>query len=132
MKNEVFNFLNLLETIARLRDVRVLLLANAVTITNPYFIYFNLNLPYNNDIHLFKNNTILLQYMKNENYRETKKQSKFGQLIEGTDFADYAINNNFIQDNNTFIEKKSALAKFTCAFIFENQTFGVWFDYSVR
>lgn len=46
LKNEVKIFLNLIETIARLRDVRVFLLGNAVTITNPYFLYFDLSLPY--------------------------------------------------------------------------------------
>lgn len=77
LKNEVFNFLNLLETIARLRDVRVFLLANSVTISNPYFIYFDISLPYNNDIKLYKNNTILVQYMKNQKYRDIKSKTRF-------------------------------------------------------
>ena len=55
LKNEVFIFLNLIETIARLRDVRIFLLANAVTITNPYFLYFDISLPYNSDIKTYKN-----------------------------------------------------------------------------
>ena len=55
LKNEVFTFLNLLETIGRMRDIRVFLLANSVTITNPYFLYFDLKLPYNSDIVTYKN-----------------------------------------------------------------------------
>lgn len=129
LKNEVFTFLNLIETISRLRDVRIFLLANSASSTNPYFLYFDLSLPYNNDIKLFKNGTILLQYMKNEEYRETKRQTKFGKLIEGTSFEDYAINNNFLNDNKNFIEKKSGSAKFTFAFIHNNITYGVWLDY---
>lgn len=81
LKNEVFTFLNLLETIGRMRDIRVFLLANSVTITNPYFIYFDLKLPYNSDIVTYKNGLILVQYMKNEDYRKEKKKSKFGQLV---------------------------------------------------
>lgn len=57
------------------------MLANSVTITNPYFLYFDLKLPYNNDIALYKNGLILVQYMKNEEYREVKKKSRFGQLV---------------------------------------------------
>lgn len=129
LKNEVFTFLNLIETIARLRDVRVFLLANAVTITNPYFLYFDLSLPYNNDIKTFKNGLILVQYMQNNEYREVKKKSRFGQLVEGTDFADYSINNKFIQDNNNFIEKKQGTAKYSFAFIYKSQKFGVWTDF---
>lgn len=58
------------------------MLANAVTITNPYFLYFDLKLPYNSDIALYKNGLILVQYMKNEEYREIKKKSRFGKLVE--------------------------------------------------
>ena len=82
LKNEVFTFLNLLETIARMRDIRVFMLANAVTITNPYFLFFDIKLPYNSNIATFKNGLILLHYMKNEKYREEKKKSKFGKLVE--------------------------------------------------
>ena len=54
LQNEVPNFLGLIETIARMRDVKIFLLANAVSSTNPYFLYFDLHLPYNNDIITFK------------------------------------------------------------------------------
>lgn len=78
LHDEVFVFLNLVETIARLRDIKIFLLGNPANIyTNPYFLYFDLQLPYNNDIKLFKENLILLQYMKNEPYRQVKKDSKF-------------------------------------------------------
>ena len=108
LKNEVFTFLNLIETIARTRDIKVFMLANPANIyTNPYFLYFDLKMPYNNDIITFKDGLILLQYMKNEEFREFKKQTKFGKLIAGTDFEDYAINNECIMDNKSFIEKKT-------------------------
>lgn len=129
LKNEVFTFLNLIETISRLRDIRIFMLANSASSTNPYFLYFDLQLPYNNDIKLFKNNTILLQYMRNQEYRDFKKQTRFGKLIEGTSFENYAINNEFINDNKNFIEKKSGLAKFSFAFIYQNETYGVWNSY---
>lgn len=129
LKNEVFTFLNLLETIGRLRDIRVFMLANSASITNPYFVFFDISMPYNNDIKLFKNGTILLQYMKNEEYREVKKKTRFGQLISGTPFEDYAVNNKFIDDDRTFIEKKKGSAKFSFAFIYNSVYYGVWYDY---
>lgn len=67
--------------------------------------------------------------MQNNEYREVKKKSRFGQLVEGTDFADYSINNKFIQDNNNFIEKKQGTAKYSFAFIYNSQKFGVWTDF---
>lgn len=82
IKNEIHSFLSLIETIARMRDVRIFMLANSATISNPYFLEFNLSLPYNNDIKLFKDGLILLNYTKNLEYRKAKKQTKFGKLIE--------------------------------------------------
>lgn len=130
LPNEVIIFLNLIETIARMRDIKIFMLANPANIyTNPYFLYFDLTLPFNNDIKLFKDNMILLQYMRNEEYREAKRQTKFGKLISGTSFEDYAINNKCLNENKNFIEKKSGSAKFSFAFIYKNETFGVWNDY---
>ena len=129
LKNEVVSFLGLIETIARMRDIKVFMLANAVTEINPYFLFFDLNLPYNNDIKLFKDGLILLQYMKNEAYRKVKKETRFGKLIEGTDYEDYAINNRFVDNNKSFIEKKSGNSKFSFSFVYKGNILGVWIDY---
>lgn len=132
LQNEVIVFLNLIETIARMRDIKIFMLGNPANIfTNPYFLYFDLSLPFNNDIKTFKDGLILLQYMKNEEYRKIKKQTKFGKLISGTSFEDYAINNKMLNQNNNFIERKQGSAKFSFAFIYNNEYFGVWFDYNV-
>lgn len=131
LKNEVHIFLNLIETIGRLRDdIRIFVLSNATNSLNPYFLYFNLSLPYGTDYKLFNDNLILLSYIKNNVYRETKKQTKLGRLVSGTEFEDYAINNKFQNElNQTFIEKKKESAKFTFAIIYKKYEIGVWFDY---
>ena len=61
--------------------------------------------------------------MKNEAYRENKRKTKFGKLVEGTPFADYAIENKFLDNDNTFIQKKEGSAKFYFAFISERSNF---------
>lgn len=131
LPNEVENFLGLLETIARMRDIKVFLLANAVTTVNPYFLFFNIDLPYNNDIKTYKDGLILIQYMKNEEYRKAKKESKFGKLVAGTEYESYAIENQFRLDNKSFIEKKTGNAKCNFSFQYKEKIYGVWFDYKV-
>lgn len=130
LKNEVNSFLGIIETISRTRDVKVFMLANSVSEVNPYFLFFDLTRPYNNDIKLFKDGLILLQYMDNEKYRQAKKQTKFGRLVAGTDYEDFAINNKFIDENKNFIEHKSGNAKFSFSFIYKGITYGVWIDYN--
>lgn len=63
-----------------------------------------------------------------KNIEKQNVKHAFGKLISGTDFEDYAVNNNFINDNKNFIEKKNGYAKFSFAFIYQNETFGVWID----
>lgn len=130
LKNEVNIFLGLIESVARMNDVKIFCIGNATSDINPYFLFFDLSIPYNNDIKLYKNGLILLQYMDNKVYREAKKKTKFGQLVEGTDYEDYAINNKFNNDNKDFIEKKSGQAKFSFSFIYKGNQYGIWIDYN--
>ena len=131
LKNEVEIFLGLIETIARMRDVRIFMLGNAVTVTNPYFIYFDIQLPYNTDIKTYKDGLILVQYMYNPEYREAKANTKLGKLVKDTEYSKYAIENSFRLDNKNFIEKKTGTSKCSFGIKYKDHIFGVWFDYSV-
>ena len=129
LKNEVDIFLGLIESIARLRDVKVILLGNSANIVNPYFLFFNLHLPYQNEIITFKDGLIALQYATSKDYIEVKKQSRFGQLVEGTTYEDYAINNKFVNDNKDFVEKKDKDSKFSFSFIYKDIRLGIWINW---
>lgn len=129
LRNEVISFLDLIETIARLKDVRVILLGNAISISNPYFDFFKLSLPYNSEFKTFKNNTILVNYIKNQAYREEKRKTKFGQLIDGTEYAEYAIDNSFLRDNDSFVMKRSPESKVYSTIKLKGETYGIWKDW---
>lgn len=131
LKNEVEIFLGLIETIARMRDVKVFLLGNAVTITNPYFMYFGITLPYKNTIRTFKDGLILIENMINEEYQKAKKETRFGKLISGTEYEEYAVENSYRMDDASFIEKKTGTSKCNWVFKYLDNTLGVWYDYNV-
>ena len=42
---------------------------------SPLFQFFDLTLPYNNDIKLFKENLILVQFMNNEDFRKDRENT---------------------------------------------------------
>lgn len=129
LPNEVEKLLDVYETIARMRDVKIFFLGNAISITNPYFTYFDLSLPYNSDIKTFKKGLIVVNYIKNQEYRNAKKSTKFGQLIEGTDYSKYAIDNEFLRDNTTFIKKKPAGCRFYYILKLNHINYGIWIDH---
>ena len=131
--NEVTVFLELYETIARLRDnVRVFFLGNAGSATNPYFRYFKLSLPYGSEAKLFKNGTILVYYSRNEAYRAAKKATRFGQIIDGSAYGDYAIDNKFFGENAAFIRKKTGKCSDWFNITIDGTTLGVWSNYEEK
>jgi hypothetical protein len=126
LKNEVTMMLDIIETVGRLRDIQVVFLGNALSITNPYFAYFDLDLPYNSEFRTFKDGLIVVNYIKNQAYRDAKKQSKFGKLIDNTEYGRYAIDNEMLRDNKHFIEKKPADATFWGVLVINGNDIGIW------
>lgn len=128
LKNEPEIILDLIETIGRLRDIKIFCICNAISSTFPLMLYFDLSIPYNTEIKTFKDGLILVNYIKNERYRAVKKASRFGKLIEGTRYAEYSINNKFLTETKTFIKKKTNECKFYFIFYYNGNEFGVWID----
>ena len=129
LKNEVKQFLNFYMSIDRYRGCTVFFLANSVSMVNPYTLYWNLSLPYGSNI--TKKGDVLLQLVQDEEFIRERKQTRFGKLIEGTDFAEYAIENKFTNDSKSFIMKKTEKSHYYFTFFYMGQPYGVWIDYSV-
>ena len=128
LPDEVTNFLELYSTVARMRDVKVMFLSNALTFTNPYFIYFDLQLPYGSN---FKaENDILIEVVKNDEFVKVASETRFSNIIKNTPYYEYSVNNNFLRDTKTFIEKKSEHSNFVFTMIFKGEKYGVWLDYN--
>lgn len=126
LKNEVDTFLNLLETIIRTRDnVRVFMLANSLSFVNPYTMYWQLQ---NSGKQFSKsqNGLVLCELFQDEEFKEMKEKTRFGQLTKGTQFADMSVDNKFILDSTTFIGRKTGNWKYWCGIVLEGQTLGVW------
>lgn len=103
VQNEVSKFINLYETIARLRDVRAVFIANALTRTNPYFEYFNFRPQVGSTFTRHKNGEMIIEMYYNAEYADEKRKSRFGQIIEGTKEAEMMIANKFVYDNYNFV-----------------------------
>lgn len=129
LKDEVTKFLDLYETIARNRDVTVFFLSNAITVTNPYFDFFHLDKPRNGNIQRFgRDKQILVQNFVSEQLSAMKKQSRFGSIIQGTEYLEYAYDNEWLLDNEDFIEKKTQRAEYFLSLRYKDNWLGIWID----
>lgn len=124
LPSEVETFNEMYSTIARLRDVKVLFLSNAITYTNPYFLYYGLEVPKNAKI--FKRGDILVQYFVNEEYVTTAQNTRFGRIIQNTEYAKYAIQNEFLRDSDALIEKLPAGSKCRAIIKIESKELGIY------
>ena len=129
LPNEVNAFLGLYETIARDRNnVRVLFMANSVTLINPYFLFFDLQVTKNKRFWTFKDGDMVVELTDLEEFKAHKKETRFAKLIDGTDFSKYAIDGDFVSDNYDFIEPKSANSYYCFTLVYKNENIGVWCD----
>lgn len=128
LKNEVEVFLDLYETVARTRDdVRAVLLANSVSVVNPYFLFFNVKPDMNKRFTV--RGQICIELFTDEEFVDKKKRSRFGQLTDGTRYADYAIENKWLLDNDTFVAPKTPKAEFMLGMKYNGVMYGFWVDY---
>lgn len=128
LKNEVEVFLDLYETVARLRDnVRAVLLANSISIVNPYFLFWNIK-PNKNKRFTVKGQ-VCVEIFRDADFVAKKKETRFGQLVEGTRYGKYAIENQWLLDSETFVEKKTPEAEFYLGMKYNGIMYGFWVDY---
>ena len=127
MPNEIGMFWSILESVIRLRDdVRVIMLANAVTQYNLYFSEFNVELPRNKKQIKVKDD-VLVQLVLGGEYSEIKKQTRLGRLQAKGSHGDYIIDNKFLLDNNDFIRKKPPVKmSYTFSLMSKGNGYGVY------
>jgi len=134
LKDEVRLFNDLYETVARPGSehpkVTVLFLSNAVSITNPYFDYYHLDKPKGSDIQRFgPGKLILVQNVVSQAMVEAKASHDFYKLNAGTEYYDYAVLNDWLMDNEDFIEHKTQRAQYFLTLRYKDTWIGVWRDY---
>lgn len=129
LKDEVTKFLDLYETVARTRDVTCMFLSNAVSVTNPYFDFFHLDKPLNGDIQRFgKTKDILVQNVVPAELMAIKKDSRFGNILKGTEYLEYAYDNEWLLDNTDFIEDKTQRSEYFLTLRYKDTYLGIWYD----
>ena len=128
IKGEVTLFAELMSTVIRKRnDVRVFLLANNVSMVNPYFTYFNVNPKPNERFTLAKNGELVVEISTSDDFIQEMKETKFGLLFKDTHYSDYAIENKSLLDTDTFIEVyplKECIP--VCSITYDDKKIQIW------
>jgi len=124
--------LNFYNTVDRYADrVRVLLLANAVSINNPYFLKWKIRPSKGNIIQLIgKDDTglpfIAVDFPEAQQFQNEVMETRFGKFIAGTDYASYAVGNIFADNGENLIKGKDSEAQYVFTLETPTSMFSVW------
>lgn len=137
LKNEPRTLMNLYETVARPGTEHprctLFMLSNSISINNPYFLIWDLKMP--SEEHPDKNGkyiwhhptrSIIVENVKKKEMVEAKMQHEFYSITKGTGYDNFSINNEFINDDETFVEKRTSTAKPFFRFVYKGNTYGAW------
>ena len=127
LKEEAIKFLSLMESIGRMREFQIICLGNKSTDYNPYYLYFDIKSS-GSKFTRFRSRSIMIHEFKSEEYRAAKLNTKFGQLIAGTTYGNFMLNNEAIKDDYTFIDKLKGFKKIPIANIIIDKTNVVMYD----
>lgn len=131
LPNEVSALLNLMDTVFRDRDnVRTVCLSNAVSVVNPYFLYFNIQPNINKRFNAYQ--SLLVEIPDSKDFSDQRRKTRFGELIDGTEYGDMSLDNEFTNDSQVFIEKRSKASKYQFSVVFNGMKFGIWVDTTLR
>lgn len=131
LPNEPRALLNFMDTVNRLREgendkLRCVCLSNAVSVVNPFYLYFkivpNLNKRFN------ASESVLVEICESKDYSEQQRKTRFGKLIDGTDYGDMSLDNQFTEDNYTFVEKRTKDSRYVFTVVYKGMSMGVWND----
>lgn len=138
LPNEVECMMNLCDSILRDRkNNKVFLLANSISIVNPYYIEFQININLNSKYqqsYIQEMNKYVVCYIQRKDSETIEKErnddtkSDFRKMVDLMNYGRMANNNEFVADDKTFIENRSKNSLFKFQIILNGKYYGVWND----
>lgn len=133
LPNEVDVFRNFFSTVDRWKDkTTVFFLANALSIANPYFIRFGI-LPKAGTTFMKLNvgkakGYIVVHFPDAKDFVTSVMETRFGQMIEGSDYAKMALLNEFPDNTMALVGVKNPKSRFLFNFETPSGMLSVWED----
>lgn len=128
--NEIMKFLSIHTSIARghgeqVRYVPVIMLSNAVTLINPYYITLGISARLNNETKFLKGDGFVLEQGYIKTASEAQKNSGFNRAFVDNGYVAYASENCYLNDNYTFVESVTGFSSYVCTIRYKGKEYAV-------
>lgn len=133
LPNEPTKLTNFYNTVDRSKDkTRVLMLANSVTITNPYFIKYQIE-PDKADKNGFvkiANGYMIHHFPESKEFQSEVMKTAFGKFISETDpeYAAFAVGNTFNDNHKSLVGEKGHKARYIFTLETKLGIYSVWYN----
>ena len=128
--DEITKFLSIHTSIARgrgeqVRYVPVFMLANQVSIINPYYVAMGICNRLNTDTKFLRGDGYVLEQGFIESASDSQKDSGFNRAFKENNYVAYSSENVYLNDNYSFIEKPTGKSRYICTLKYKGNDFGV-------
>lgn len=139
--SEVAKLNNFFSTVNRRRtDCKLFMMANAVSMSNPYFAQWGIRPDLGVEFQkLWKNpvtgkHFMIAHFPEGEGYQAEARATDFGMFVTESDpeYADYAIGNKFADAHTELISSKTSDAKYRFSLETPDGTFSIWYDRDIQ
>lgn len=128
--NEINKFHSIHTTVARgggkqVRYVPVIMLSNAVTTLNPYFVALNIASRINATTKYIRGNGFVLEQSINETAKSGQLESSFNKAFSNNKLLKSITDNQYVYDSDNFIDQPEGTSKYICTFLLYGKSFSV-------
>lgn len=129
LPDETKAFNDFYSTVDRWQDrTRVLFLANALSIMNPYFVEYGIEPKSDDEMIRAYSGFVCAHFPNSREFATRVGRTRFGRFIEGSDYANYSIGNIFSDNKTMLVKKKTAEARYVFTLNTRHGTHSVWRD----
>lgn len=124
-------FLNFYNTVDRWQDkTKVLFFANAVSIDNPYFVELSVRPTEQGQFIQDPSggNFWVAEFPDSAAFADQVFETRFGKFIKNSEYAKYAVGNEFADNHEKLLESKNSHARYEFTLETRKGTFSIWRD----
>lgn len=131
LPNELDTFINFFVTVDRYQDkTQAFMLANSVSIMNPYFIGWDIAPDKNKNGWVKKaDNAVVAHFPDSADFKNSVYKTRFGKFIKDSEYARYSVENEFDDNTPTLIEQKDQDARYVFTVETDRGAFSVWVNF---
>lgn len=128
LPDEAHVFNNFYSTVDRNLDkTRVFFMANSVSVMNPYFLEYKIRPDQIGELQKSHGGFVATHFPDSAAFKNEIYQTRFGQFVKDTEFADFAIESGFADGHLHMVNMKPSEAKYQYTLELPQGTVSVWY-----